>query len=180
MRTKGSGEERGDLLAPLRLAVERASLEAKYAERRYMAVDPDNRLIARTLEADWEKALRKLEIARAELALAANASNTWIVDLRHYLTPAGALAPMPSRARLLAEYFARIVVDATTNLDDPPSVRCRRRPGHRRCRGVVMSFPAADEGDSIYWYCLVCDDKGVIRGWQNTLWDGFAATNSSQ
>jgi hypothetical protein len=25
--------------------------------------------------------------------------NTWIVDLRHYLTPAGALADMPSRAR---------------------------------------------------------------------------------
>ena len=32
-----------------------------------MAVDPDNRLIARTLEADWEKALRKLETAKAEL-----------------------------------------------------------------------------------------------------------------
>ena len=34
-----------------------------------MAVDPDNRLIAGTLEADWEKALRKLETAKAELAL---------------------------------------------------------------------------------------------------------------
>jgi len=70
MKTKAStGEERGDLLAPLRLAVERASSEAQYAERRYMAVDPGNRLIARTLEADWEKALRKLETAKAELAL---------------------------------------------------------------------------------------------------------------
>jgi hypothetical protein len=87
---------------------------------------------------------------------------------------------MPSRARLLAEYFARIVIDATTNLDGPPSVRCRRRLGHRRCRGVVMSFPAADEEDSIHCYCLACDDKGVIRGWQNTLGDGFAATDSLQ
>ena len=53
MKTKAStGEERDDALAPLRLAVERASSEAQYAERRYMAVDPDNRLIARTLEAD--------------------------------------------------------------------------------------------------------------------------------
>jgi hypothetical protein len=70
MKTKASnGDECGDLLAPLRLAVERASLEAQYAERRYMAVDPDDRLIARTLEADWEKALRKLETAKAELAL---------------------------------------------------------------------------------------------------------------
>ena len=70
MKTKAStGEERDDVLAPLLLAVERASSEAQYAERRYMAVDPDNRLIARTLEADWEKALRKLETAKAELAL---------------------------------------------------------------------------------------------------------------
>jgi hypothetical protein len=65
MKTKAStGEERDDALAPLLLAVERASSEAQYAERRYMAVDPDNRLIARTLEADWEKALRKLETQR--------------------------------------------------------------------------------------------------------------------
>jgi hypothetical protein len=68
MKTKGStGEERDDPLAPLRRAVERASSEAQSAERRYMAVDPANRLIARTLEADWEKALRKLETAKAEL-----------------------------------------------------------------------------------------------------------------
>jgi hypothetical protein len=71
MKTKTStGEEPDDAIAPLRLAVERASSEAQYAERRYMAVDPDNRLIARTLEADWEKALRKLQTAKAELALA--------------------------------------------------------------------------------------------------------------
>ena len=64
--------------------------------------------------------------------------NTWVVDLRHYLAPTGAIADIPSRAGLLAEYFASIVVDATTNLDDPPTVRCRRWPGHRRCTGIVM------------------------------------------
>jgi hypothetical protein len=53
--------------------------------------------------------------------------NTWIVDQRHYLDASGALADMPPRARLLAEYFASIVVDATANLDEEPSVRCRRR-----------------------------------------------------
>lgn len=37
-----------------------------------------------------------------------------------------------------------------------------------------MSYPASDEHDSIYWYCPVCNDNGVIHGWQNTLWDGFA------
>ena len=100
--------------------------------------------------------------------------NTWVVDLRHYLSASGAIAQMPSRARLLAEYFASIVVDATVNIDEPPTVRCRRRPGHHRCTGILMSYPAGDEHDSIYWCCPVCDDNGVIRGWQNTFWDGFA------
>ena len=99
--------------------------------------------------------------------------NTWSVDLRHYLTTAGAMASMPSRARLLAEYFASIVVDATTNLDDPPTLRCRRRPGHRRCLGIILAVPSLDEDDTILWHCPVCHDNGVIRGWQNTLWDGF-------
>ena len=103
--------------------------------------------------------------------------NTWIVDIRHYLNPVGAFADMPSRARLLAEYFASIVVDATTNLDDEPRVRCRRRPGRRRCTGIVMSYPAADDLDRIYWYCPVCNDSGFISGWQNTLWGGSAAND---
>jgi DNA invertase Pin-like site-specific DNA recombinase len=55
-------------LAQWRHAVERASYETKRAERRYMAVDPDNRLVARGLEAEWEKCLRDLEAASAELA----------------------------------------------------------------------------------------------------------------
>jgi DNA invertase Pin-like site-specific DNA recombinase len=40
-------------LAQWRLAVERASYQAQRAERRYRAVDPDNRLVARGLEAEW-------------------------------------------------------------------------------------------------------------------------------
>ena len=41
---------------------------ATRAERRYRAVDPDNRLVARGLERDWETALRDLADAEAELA----------------------------------------------------------------------------------------------------------------
>jgi len=100
--------------------------------------------------------------------------DTWVIDLRHYLGSTGAIAELPSRARLLAEYFASIVVDATTNIDDPPTVSCRRWPQHRRCTGIVMSYPANDEHDSIYWHCPVCHDNGIIRGWQKTFWDGFA------
>jgi hypothetical protein len=79
-----------------------------------------------------------------------------------------------SRARLLAEYFAIVVVDATANLDEEPTVRCRRRPGRRPCTGIVMSYPGADEFDRIYWYCPLCSGNGFNSGWQNTLWVGFA------
>jgi DNA invertase Pin-like site-specific DNA recombinase/predicted DNA-binding transcriptional regulator AlpA len=54
-------------LAQWRLSVERAGYEAQRAERHYRAVDPDNRLVARGLEAEWESCLRELEKARAEL-----------------------------------------------------------------------------------------------------------------
>ena len=53
--------------AQWRRQVERAGYEAQRAERRYRAVDPDNRLVARGLEAEWEKCLRALETAEAEL-----------------------------------------------------------------------------------------------------------------
>src|SRR5262249_50307553 len=40
--------------------VERARYHADLARRRYLAVDPANRLVAGTLEADWNTALRAL------------------------------------------------------------------------------------------------------------------------
>jgi hypothetical protein len=116
----------------------------------------------------FERAFRKLFGRGDEMG------NTWIVDFRHYLTPAGAMAEMPPRARILAEYFASIVLDATSNLDDPPTVRCRRRPRRQHCSGIVMSYPNSEEDDRIDWYCPVCNDNGIIRGWLGTLWDGFS------
>jgi DNA invertase Pin-like site-specific DNA recombinase len=45
--------------------VERARYHADLAKRRYLAVDPANRLVAGTLEADWNTALRALNDAQA-------------------------------------------------------------------------------------------------------------------
>ncbi len=50
-----------------RLQLERARYEAERAERRYRAVEPENRLVARTLEAEWENRLAQLAAAEAEL-----------------------------------------------------------------------------------------------------------------
>ncbi|HEX6176304.1 MAG TPA: recombinase family protein, partial [Candidatus Binatia bacterium] len=49
-----------------RKQVERARYEANQAQRRYMHVDPANRLVADTLEAEWNAKLRALNEAQQE------------------------------------------------------------------------------------------------------------------
>lgn len=49
-----------------RQRVERARYEAELAERRYRRVDPDHRLVADALEADWNDKLRALTQAQEE------------------------------------------------------------------------------------------------------------------
>lgn len=46
--------------------VDRANYEAEQARRRYMQVDPDNRLVAASLEAEWNGKLRSLSDAQEE------------------------------------------------------------------------------------------------------------------
>ena len=55
-------------LAQWRRQVEQARYQAGRAERRYRAVDPDNRLVARGLETEWNTALQPLADAEDELA----------------------------------------------------------------------------------------------------------------
>jgi hypothetical protein len=49
-----------------RRAIEKAQIDADLAQRRFMMVDPSNRLVADTLEADWNEKLRVLAKARDE------------------------------------------------------------------------------------------------------------------
>jgi DNA invertase Pin-like site-specific DNA recombinase len=51
-----------------RAQVERARYECDLAQRRYMRVDPDNRLVADSLEAQWNEKLRTLGEAQEEYA----------------------------------------------------------------------------------------------------------------
>jgi DNA invertase Pin-like site-specific DNA recombinase len=60
--------DQDSVVAQVKLQVERARYEAQRAERRYRAVDPENRLVARGLEAEWEKSLRDLHAAETDLA----------------------------------------------------------------------------------------------------------------
>jgi hypothetical protein len=52
-------QERSRLDAHWQAEVERAAYEVRLAERSYRAVDPENRLVARSLERQWEDVLRR-------------------------------------------------------------------------------------------------------------------------
>jgi DNA invertase Pin-like site-specific DNA recombinase len=60
--------DRDAALEQWRLAVERALYEAERAERRFRAVEPENRLVARSLETEWNQRLAEFETAKIELA----------------------------------------------------------------------------------------------------------------
>jgi len=93
----------------------------------------------------------------------------WVVDLRHFLTPAGALAELPRPARVLAEYWVQIVAQGSL-FGEPVTLRCRRRPGRRACAGTLNIGLDLDL-DGLLWRCPVCGDNGIIHGWQGTFWD---------
>jgi len=78
--TRGAGEEAGVLAAKRiqqeaedaertwRLQIEKAEYEAQRAERQFHAVEPENRLVARSLEARWNACLAEVEEVRVRAA----------------------------------------------------------------------------------------------------------------
>jgi excisionase family DNA binding protein len=60
--------------------IERMEYEAQRTERQYMAVEPENRVVARELERRWEQALKELERVRVEAGQAVNSPELLSVD----------------------------------------------------------------------------------------------------
>lgn len=74
-------EARADETDALRRShVERARHRVELARRRYLAVDPDNRLVADSLEADWNDALRSLQDAQDDYERATAAAHNALND----------------------------------------------------------------------------------------------------
>jgi len=86
--------------------VERAKYEAELAQRRFLKVDPDNRLVADALEADWNAKLRALVGAQEAYEKAAAADVSVVSDAE--------------RAQLtaLASDFPRLWRDLRTQMKD--------------------------------------------------------------
>ena len=120
------------------LAVERARYEADRAERAFGQVEPENRLVARSLEARWEARLAAL--AEAEQALQA-AQDT--------------LTPLPSRAEL-----EKLAADLPGLWNAPTTSARDRKRLLRTLIADVTLLPEPDHGKArigIRWHTGATD-----------------------
>jgi predicted DNA-binding transcriptional regulator AlpA len=107
-------------LAAFELAVERARYEAERARRQYDAVEPENRLVARTLERAWEDRLAAVRHAENDLrAQQARRPVSLTSEELAWITTAGAdiaavfhapATTIPERKQLLRAVISQVVV----------------------------------------------------------------------
>jgi hypothetical protein len=126
------------------LAVERARYDADRAERAFCAVEPENRLVARSLEARWEARLAAL--AQAEQALQA-AQDT--------------LPPLPSRDDL-----EKLAADLPALWNAPTTSAKDRKRLLRTLIADVTVLPGPDHSKArigIRWHTGATDELTIDR-----------------
>jgi DNA invertase Pin-like site-specific DNA recombinase len=127
-----------------RQAVERARHRADLARRRYLAVDPDNRLVADSLEADWNDALRALQAAREDYERASAAATAALTDqIKHQIhslaTDFPALWSNPHTAQRDRKRMVRLLVaDVTLHKTDRIHLHVRLRGGQTHSLAVAI------------------------------------------
>ena len=126
------------------LAVERARYEADRAERAFHAVEPENRLVARSLETRWEAKLTALTEAEQALAAAREA-----------------LPPLPDRAEL-----ERLTADLPTLWQAPTTSNRDRKRLLRTLIADITLLPETDRDKvriGICWHTGATDEITVAR-----------------
>ncbi|MGH7732728.1 MAG: recombinase family protein [Gemmatimonadales bacterium] len=127
-----------------RQAVERARHRADLARRRYLAVDPDNRLVADSLEADWNDALRALQAAREDYERASQAEAAAPTDEAKYqihslATDFPALWNNPHTPQRDRKRMVRLLVDdVTLHKTDRIHLHIRLRGGQTRSLTIAI------------------------------------------
>lgn len=126
------------------LAVERARYEAERAERAFHACEPENRLVARSLESRWEA--RLAAVAEADRALADTQAAT---------------SPLPSRSELEA-----LTTDVSALWHAPTTTARDRKRLLRTLVADVTLLPEADLAKArigIRWHTGATDEVVVAR-----------------
>jgi excisionase family DNA binding protein len=136
-------DRRGRATRAVELRAERARYDAARAERAFHQCDPDNRLVARSLESRWEAKLRELTDADAELASQA----------------AEPAAPARADIEALARDLPRLWAAAST------SHRDRKRLLRALISDVTLTF-TPDQPDfrvGIHWRSGASDELTMLR-----------------
>ena len=127
--------------------VERARHRADLARRRYLAVDPGNRLVATTLEADWNQALRALQAAQDDYdnasTVAATLTETDKARIRALASDFPALWSNPVTPQRERKRMARLLLnDVTMTKTDRIHLHVRFRGGQTTSLDVPIPPPA--------------------------------------
>jgi len=127
--------------------VERARHRADLARRRYLAVDPGNRLVAGTLEADWNDALRALQAAQDDYdnatAATATLTGTDKARIRALAADFPALWSDPATPQRERKRMARLLLDdVTLTKTDRIHLHVRFRGGQATSLDVPIPQPA--------------------------------------
>jgi DNA-binding XRE family transcriptional regulator len=132
-----------------RQQVERARYEADAARRRYLRVDPDNRLVADALEADWNEKLRALDAAQQDYERRRGTDTTMLGEKQRERIAALAsdfpsLWQAASTADRDKKRMLRLLVEDITLLkgQDAIAVHVRFRGGGTRSISVARPLPA--------------------------------------
>jgi len=124
--------------------VERARHRAELARRRYLAVDPDNRLVADSLEADWNDALRALQTTQDDYERASAAAHAALTDqiknkIRSLATDFPALWSNPDTPQRDRKRMVRLLVDdVTLHQTDRIHLHIRFRGGQTTSLSVAI------------------------------------------
>jgi DNA invertase Pin-like site-specific DNA recombinase len=130
--------------------VERARYHADAARRRYMAVDPDNRLVADTLEADWNEALRELAATQHHYEQASKADRARLTDdeRRRVLALAAdfpALWRDPHTAQRERKRMVRLLIeDVTIQRGERIDIHLRFKGGATHSLSLPLPLDACD------------------------------------
>ena len=122
------GHEYASLKRQRELHLERLHFEVERARRQYDAVEPENRLVARSLESAWEEKLRAFEKAQQD-------QQTWLSQQSLSLTPTDRQDILALGQDLRAVWYAPSTTNAEPQTDAPlchPRGDCGPEACHRQ------------------------------------------------
>jgi DNA invertase Pin-like site-specific DNA recombinase len=132
--------------------VERAQYHADLARRRYLAVDPANRLVAGTLEADWNTALRALNDAQETYDKARREHDGQLTDARkarigQLVTDLPAIWNDPATPQRERKRIARLLLTDVTvsRTSDTITAHVRLAGGQDHTLTIPAPLPIGDQ-----------------------------------